>query len=259
MAVVDANTISIDSGIGVSYQLTFSSDGQSFSGVWQYFDMSGTITGTKVGDQQWPYADKYDVDTNSIPKFVETDFIPLPTITRISKFRSGAGHDYSDDFESCRSMKHYFVPKDDIDWTTITISSPVTGTVSGIWQEWAGSQVWIVSTEQPAFEFRIFHVNPTVTLNIGDSSVEGQQIGTHASTETVSDIAVSVSTPKGKKLVSYFDVMTDLLFVSYQSRGLTTRDDVIISQAERDADPLTCNGEEFENSGNLENWVTLTD
>jgi hypothetical protein len=32
---------------------------------------------------------------------------------------------------------------------------------------------------------------------------------------------------------------------------------VIILKETRDADPLTCDGEEFLESGNLENWVTL--
>lgn len=41
-------------------------------------------------------------------KFITTDYIELDKIDRVSKFRSGIGHDYRDDAESCRSMKHYF-------------------------------------------------------------------------------------------------------------------------------------------------------
>ena len=37
---------------------------------------------------------------DALPKFVSTNYIELEKITRISKFRSSAGHDYSDDFES---------------------------------------------------------------------------------------------------------------------------------------------------------------
>ena len=40
----------------------------------------------------------------------------LDKIDKISKFRSGIGHDYWDDFENCRSMKHYFFPYDTLDW-----------------------------------------------------------------------------------------------------------------------------------------------
>ena len=36
-----------------------------------------------------------------------------------------------------------------------------------------------------------------------------------------------------------------------------SRDDFIIPREARDADPLTCEGEEFTVGGNLENWVVL--
>src|SRR5262249_2384306 len=41
-----------------------------------------------------------------IPKFLQADYIDLCQIGSISKFRSSEEHDYSDAFESCRSMKH---------------------------------------------------------------------------------------------------------------------------------------------------------
>jgi hypothetical protein len=194
---------------------------------------------------------------NGIPKFVEYDYIELAKISQISKFRSGMGHDYSDDFESCRSMKHYFHPKDDCDWGTIKIFSPVEGTVSKKFEEWAGTQIWIQSKDWPSFTFRIFHVALLVPLELGDDVSAGQQIGTHIGQQTWSDIAISMNTSQGEKLVSYFDVMTDSLFTNYQSRGMITRQDAIIPRADRDADPLTCNGETFEDAGTIENWVYL--
>jgi hypothetical protein len=43
--------------------------------------------------------------------------------------------------------------------------------------------------------------------------------------------------------------------MNYQARGLNSRNDAIISKAERDADPIACQGEEeFADGGNLENW-----
>ncbi len=201
--------------------------------------------------------DTYDVDRKGIPKFVAADYIELGKIARISKFRSSEGHDYSDDFEHCRSMKHYFNPKDNIDWSTIKIFSPVRGTVLKIFQEWAGTQIQIRSKEYPAFFFIIFHVNLISPLNVGDTITVGELLGTHIGSQTMSDIAVGVSTPGGWKLISYFDVMTDSVFQNYQLRGLNSRADVIISKAERDANSLTCNGDTFTNSGTLENWVML--
>ena len=199
----------------------------------------------------------YDVDTEGIPQFISVNYIEPDNIYQISKYRSGIGHDYSDDFEFCRSMKHYFQPNDSVDWSTIQIYSPVNGTVSKIYEEWAGTQVQIKSEVYPAFFLIIFHINLTNSLNVGDLVAAGQHLGTHIGSQTMSDIAVGVNTPNGWKLVSYFDVMTDSLFQDYQARGLNSRNDVIISNEARDADPLTCDGEEFSDSGNLENWEIL--
>lgn len=201
--------------------------------------------------------DIYDVDANGIPKFTAVDYIELDKIYSISKFRSSVGHSYSDNFESCRSMKHYFQTKDEVDWSAIKIFSPVQGTVSRIIEEWAGTQVQIKSAQYPTFNFIIFHINLANPLKVGDMINLGQQLGTHIGSQTMSDLAVSVNTPKGWKLVSYFDVMTASIFLGYQARGVSSRDTMIISKEARDADTLTCNGETFTNSGHLENWVIL--
>ena len=197
--------------------------------------------------------DTYDVVANGIPMFAGVDYIELAKIDRISKSRSGVGHDYSDHFELCRSMKHYFNPKGSVDWSTIKLFSPVEGTIFKIFEEWAGTQVQIRSKDYPAFYFIIFHINLSSPLSVGGSVTAGQLLGTHIGLQTMSDIAVGVNTPSGWKLISYFDVMTDSVFQGYQARGLRSRTDAII----RDADPLTCNGEPFANSGNLENWIAL--
>jgi hypothetical protein len=194
---------------------------------------------------------------DEVPKFVKVNYIELEKIERISKFRSSAGHDYSDSFESCSSMKHYFAPYDTLNWNAIRIYSPVAGKVSRIFEEWAGTQVQIKSDGQPAFTFIIFHIDLENELDVGDKLTEGQLLGTHIGDQTTSDIAVGVNTSKGYKLVSYFDVMTDSLFAAYQARGMNSRTDVIITREEREADPLSCDGESFEDQGTLENWVVL--
>jgi hypothetical protein len=204
-----------------------------------------------------PGGETHDVDADGIPVFVATDYIDLDQIDRISRFRSGIGHDYSDDFESCRSMKHYFMPKATVDWSTVAIRAPVAGTVSRLDAEWAGTQVRIQSGEFPAFYFILFHVHLTSDLSVGDSLEAGQILGTHIGDQTMSDIAVGVNTPTGWKLLSYFDVITDDLFATYQSRGLATRTDAVIPQEDRDAAPLACSGEEFADPGTLPNWVEL--
>jgi hypothetical protein len=219
---------------------------------------SGTVSDRcRVDSNPYPqdcfFIETYDVNANGIPKFVTTDYIELPRIVQVSRFRSAIGHDYSDDFERCRSMKHYFAPKLGTDWTTVKVFSPVDGTVTNLINEGLGFKVEIKSKLQPAFHFQIFHVNLIGPLKVFDVVAAGQVLGTHASNSTTSDIAVGVVTPQdgpysvdpyrhgGWKLLSYFDVMSDPLFQTYQARSQANRSDFVITEAERDAHPLVCN------------------
>ena len=207
-----------------------------------------------------PGLQTYNVDSNGIPIIVRSNYIELAKVSNISRFRSGDGHDYSDDFEHCRSMKHYFIIDPSVDATAVRIFSPITGYIYSELQEGltnSGTRVQITSTNYPAFLFILFHVNVASNLTVGMPVTEGQQIGTHIG-DPASDIAVWVYTPTGAKLLSYFDVMPDSIFQTYQNRGITNRAEMIITKAERDADPLDCNGETFLNSGNIPNNVNLS-
>jgi hypothetical protein len=202
--------------------------------------------------------DIWDIDKNGIPKFVKTNYIELTKIGRISKFRSSIGHDYSDAFEHCRSMKHYFEPASNVDWASVKIYAPVTGKVTRVEQEWAGTKVEIASNAYPAFRFSIFHINLSVNLQVGSPVTEGMLLGTHIGAQTMSDISVIVNDPTRQgRMVSYFDVMTDEVFNAYISRGVGSRSTMIISKTERDAHPLECNGDTFIGTDPLENWMVL--
>ena len=207
-----------------------------------------------------PSIETYDVTALGIPRFVESNHVELARIERISRFRSGVGHDYSDAFETCRSMKHYFQPSNTVDWATLKIWSPVTGTIMSVDPErlpGGGVQIRIQARDFAAFQLMLFHVRTNAFLSAGDAVRAGQLLGTHAGSQTLSDIAVGVNTPQGWKLLSLFDVMTDAAFASYQARGVATRSDLIISQASRDNDALSCPGDRFAGPGKLTNWVTL--
>jgi hypothetical protein len=200
----------------------------------------------------------WDLEAQGVPRFVAHDYIELTNITRISRFRSGEGHDYSDDVEDCRSMKHYFVPRlASIDASTIPVSAPVTGTVERIRQEWAGVQVEIQAADYPAFRVILFHVNATIPIQEGTRLQAGQRIGTHIGNQTSSDVAIAVDSTLGRRYVSWFEAITDELMAGYQARGIASRAAAIISRAERDASPLTCNGETFSSPGTLPTWVNL--
>ena len=187
----------------------------------------------------------YDVEKLGVPRFVSTNYIDVSKIFAISKFRSGTGHNYSDDFERCRSMKHYFMYPN----ASAVIQAPVSGTITRIFDEWAGTQVQITSAVQPAFTFILFHVALAKPLAMGDHVQEGQVLGTHVGMQTFSDIAVGVNVPGGYRLVSYFETLTDTGFAPFKARGITDIGQLVIPRAERDAAPFQCNGENFTKVG----------
>ena len=202
--------------------------------------------------------DTWDIDKDGIPRFVIFNYIELDKINRISKFRSSQGHDYSDAFEHCRSMKHYYEPKGTVDWTSIKIYSPVTGKLTRVEEEWAGTKLEIASDDYPAFRFSVFHINLSKQRNLDEQVMAGELLGTHIGLETWSDISVIVNDPTRQgRMVSYFDVMTDAVFNEYRNRGVNSREDLIIPKTVRDANPLTCSGDTFMGIDTIENWVIL--
>jgi hypothetical protein len=188
---------------------------------------------------------------------IRYNYIELDKIERISKFRSAVGHDYSDDVEDCRSMKHYFQPKGTVNWGTVKIFSPVNGTIVRITEEWAGTQLHIEVSENPSYTIIIFHIAAIRTFTLGDKVRAGEQLGTHIGSQTMSDIAVSYSGNNKWRLLSYFTLLTDSLFQYYVQRGVSSRADFIITKEARDADPLHCAGDAFTSEGTLPNWVEL--
>jgi hypothetical protein len=200
----------------------------------------------------------WDIDKDGVPVFVNVNYINLSQIEKISKFRSGIGHDYSDFTEHCRSMKHYFKPFDSVRWDSVKVYVPVSGTVTRFENEGMGMKIEIESAVHPAFRFQIFHFNPVKSFSIGDVVQEGTLLGHHYGTATYSDISVIVNDPTRQgRMVSYFDVMTDAVFTKYQQRGVATRSQMIISKTLRDANPLTCMGDQFQGTDALEGWLVL--
>ncbi len=80
-------------------------------------------------------------ESDAIPRFATSFHLDFAHIERISRFRAGVGHDYSDSYERCRAMKHYICPIPcpgsgappaavaPPPWTELEVRSPVTGTV----------------------------------------------------------------------------------------------------------------------------------
>jgi hypothetical protein len=64
-----------------------------------------------------------------LPKFITASHIEISEIAYVSKFRSSAGHDFSDSFETCCSMKHYFIP---LDYYGTRFTQPIYSPVDGV-------------------------------------------------------------------------------------------------------------------------------
>lgn len=197
------------------------------------------------------------------PHFSKASYLDLADIERISRFRSSYGHDFSDAFESCRSMKHYVCMTGcrgdgPVDWLSIALHSPVDGTIVALDAEQTfGTQIRIAVQGTEGWIVRIFHVTPAAELAVGSPVAAGQILGHHASNNTMSDIAVEQIDANRVRRVSWFDTMDEALLEAFAARG-ATRDALVISKEARDADPLGCEGERFTSEGTLENWVDLT-
>lgn len=193
---------------------------------------------------------------STLPRFIEHDIVSLNQIEKISKFRSREGHDYSDGFENNRSMKHYYQPYASVisNQQSVSVYSPVDGTVMMVQSESSfGAQVRIIPRNYPYITIVLFHIYTTLTPGASVSS--GQLIGRasvepRGSYQSVSNFDVAVWTSSGR-LVSWFDIMSDSIFSSYQARGATSRGQFMISKEV--ADTSTHN---FGNSVSSD-WVFL--
>ncbi len=203
----------------------------------------------------------YDAGALGPPRVLNANYIDLSRIQRISRFRSTVGHSYTNDTgdETCRSMKHYYQPRlPTADWTTVDIYAPASGTIRGIRVDGGGYQISMRPRDLPALTILLFHVNPNPGLVRGTWVEAGAHIGRHASSTTMSDIAVIIGNKEGGTLLSHFETMTEAVFGEYQARGVPSREAAIITRAERDADPVPCVGEQqFTVHGTLPDWLDL--
>lgn len=220
----------------------------------------GLAAGTLDWNDPWP-------PSSPFPQFLQYDYLPLAAIESLTKFRSGIGHDYSDQYETNRSMKHYYVPKPQYREQNGTdhdlkVYSPVNGEINEIFEEghtistgeFLGYQVHITPDGYPMFDVVLFHINILSGVSVGQQVTAGQWLGYADMRESyTSDIAVACvygAPPehyqvgpeypdRGLKYLSVFQVMDDALFSQYQKRGVASRSQPIITKEYRDAHPVT--------------------
>lgn len=176
-----------------------------------------------------------------LPKIITANYQDLNNIAAVSRFRSGIGHDAADSFESCRSLKHYFIYKTTIsDTTKSKLFSPVNGKVMALMPDGKDKQIWIRPDGFPNYSIRIYHAKPLDHIKKGAVVKAGDHIAFQSRSDTNSDIQVGISSTTRTRFVSYFELLTDELFESYKNLGIKDRSEFIISKEQRDADPLKC-------------------
>lgn len=181
-----------------------------------------------------------------VPKIITSNFIDLDRVYEISKYRSGAGHDYASDGETCRSMKHYFNhgtygvrTKPTASEPNINIYAPFNGIMLGGTKEHVGTQVQIVSIRNPLYDVRFFHIDIEPSLHFGSYVRSGQKIGIIGPRDGTDVSLESSGTGPGQHTASVFLGMTDEAFAPYAKMGFI-REDFIISKEYRDAHPFAC-------------------
>ncbi len=209
-------------------------------------------------------------DRNNPPKIAKYNITELNKFSRISKIRSGVGHNYVPDTieydptnKNCKSMKHYImpigVPKDNLlynktphtfKWLSIKYFTPVNGMIIGVSYKdndyGTESNFKIVSMDNPGYYFGFFHVTLLPGLKEGSVVTAGQQIGTFGDENTWGEIAVEVQTKDEYTnkattyALSFLEVASDEVFQQFSERGVKSAADVINTKEYRDANPLAC-------------------
>lgn len=217
------------------------------------------------------------------PVQLATNFVDLDKITRVSKFRSCAGHVTvpQDGRESKRSMKHYFQVKSNFVGTdAVKIYAPYDGYVSAVRSDPAEGlegEVWLVPKRAlpmlPPFgvwQFSIQHIIVRGDLRRGSEVKAGEVLGYAAipkSDRATFDVvyAKQALAPKTidnwnspfSDLDSVFNHMSGNVLAEYQQNGLD-KGEVIMSKEERDQRPCAYrDGGPYFMGDSPDNWVVL--
>jgi hypothetical protein len=187
-----------------------------------------------------------ELSDQSLPQFITHSLVDPSEPSHISYFRSGYAHSYTNDLETCRTMKHYLSDATGSDGTREVQYAPTDGIVTeldgdDVQESDNDYRVVIAPARHPAYSLELFHVDPTDTLSVGDELSAGEEIGRFSSDGmTVGEPAVNVQTPAGRTLVSFYEVMSDEAFAAYQDRGVRSREDLILTEQYRDENPIGC-------------------
>jgi hypothetical protein len=204
--------------------------------------------------------------------------IDLSQISRISKFRSCAGHNFSGYNvqgvrESNRSMKHYMTPIKELYDARgkVDIYAPFDGEIIISFSD-GRSNLVIIDHPESDWNFIFFHIDLDEGLAVGSEIEAGQHIGS-ANTEGADnfDMAFEYETdgsifgfitskllkfgypPFYEQYDSVFNYMTAEVLSEFQEYGFE-KEEFIITEEERNQNPC-----DFDGSPRNDDWVNLTD
>lgn len=219
------------------------------------------------------------------PPQIVANFTELDKIEKISKYRSCAGHTTvpQDEREMKRSMKHYFSVKPEyLGDDTVNIYSPYDGFVAVIREDRADGlegEIWIAPKDMfvmlppvGRWTFSVQHINIREGLKRGNEVKAGELIGyaaVAAGNRNTFDVIYAKGSLVPKRidnwmgpfsdLDSVFNHMSEGTFAQYREKGISSKEELVISKQERDQNPCVYkdNGPYFLNYENSEDWTTL--
>jgi hypothetical protein len=222
---------------------------------------------------------------NEPPPMLRANVVDMDNITKISKFRSCAGHVTvpQSQEETKRSMKHYYWVKPELVGTdAVKIYSPYDGYISDVRsdpEEHLEGEVWIIPKRAfpilpplGIWQFSVQHIIVREDLRRGSEVNAGDVIG-HAAVPEANRASFDVVYAKQAlvpkmidnwnspfaQLDSVFNHMSEEVFSQYQSKGIVSRDELITTREVRDSKPCQYQGEGpyFSNQEDLDNWAFL--
>ena len=219
------------------------------------------------------------------PPLLVANFTNLDKIEKISKYRSCAGHVTvpQDGRETKRNMKHYYWVKPEyFGADTVEIYAPFDGFVTVLRDEPAldlEGEIGIVPKDMfvwlpPLYRwsFSVQHIYVRDDLRQGSEVKAGELIG-YAASDANNRLGGSFDIVYAKfglplknidnwtapfaDLDSVFNHMSDEVFAEYAEKGITSKEDFILSKEERDQNPCQYQGEGpyFMDQEAEENWV----
>lgn len=222
---------------------------------------------------------------NEPPPELAANFVDLNKIDKITKYRSCTGHVTvpQDQRETKRNMKHYFWVKPEFNKSnTVEIYAPYDGYVTGLRSEPGlnlEGEIWIRSKGGLVFapplgvwQFSVQHIDVKKDLKRGSEVKAGELIGYAALSEKRGnsfDIVYGKMSLMPKEIDNWMGPFSDLdsvfnhisaeAFYVYRQKGISSKDEFIISKEQRDKNPCVYkeNGPYFLNQEDPANWLEL--